>query len=244
MNLLKIDRREARRMIAERTYASATKDLIKQNEDGSGDRETVTQRNSDITNQNRPIQRDYIKSREGDETNQQSTNKKHKYRENNKPEKQNSESSENKWGTSSDRAATYMIDSNVQKEQLTTSVAVVEIHREASGRHYTENKRPTDPRRDESVPITFKNQYRILSEPSSISDDEQEEMETEEKAPEQSNRTRNEPPKGKTSRKKNQKPKIKNKAEAEIKCQQCKTVYISEQCKTTHEQCAHNNPNP
>ena len=234
MNLLKIDRREARRITGERTYALATKDSNKQDEDRSENRDTLTQ----------GIQRRYMKSREGDGKNLQSSNKKHKYQENNIPKKQTSESSKNKRSTLSDRAAINTIDDDAQKERLTTSVAAAEAHKEATKRYYAENKGAAYPRREEKAPITITNQYRILSEPSSITEDEPEEIETEEKATEQNNKTRNEPPKEKTSRKKKQKAKIKNKAETEIKCQQCKTVYISEQCKTTHEQCAHNNQNP
>ena len=110
MNLLKIDRRETRRITGERTYALATKDSNKQDEDRSENRDTLTQ----------GIQRRYMKSREGDGKNLQSSNKKHKYQENNIPKKQTSESSKNKRSTLSDRAAIYTIDDDAQRERLTT----------------------------------------------------------------------------------------------------------------------------
>ena len=237
MNLLKIDRREARRMINEQSYASATKDSTKKNYIVNENRETFMLRNTETINSGRQTQYDRMKQGKG--------NIHPNPREAKLPEEQNRKNV-TKRGTSCDRAAMNLTDGRVRKGRLRTSTAVAEAYNVPTRKQHIENDQSKDQRSDENTPMALTNQYGVLSEPSNLSDEEPEEMEIEKEqtTPGQDNdKAGDETPNKETEYKTNQKPKSRRRTETGFKCQQCKTVYKSEQCKAIHEQCAHNNQN-
>ena len=237
MHLLKIDRREARKMIREKTYASATINSTIKNDNRNENGKTSSQRYSDTQNLSKQTSKENIKAGvEGYQMHKPSpTTINPKQQDGNLPRENNEETP--LWGTLPARAANNMTDGHVQKGRLRTSTTVAEVHSITTKSLQTETDKPITRRKDENIPVTTSNQYTILSEPSVTSEDELEEEETKEQV---KIRTGSEAQKTRTKRR-NQKAKPKSKTE--IKCLQCRTEYQSEQCKITHEQYAHNNQN-
>ena len=101
----------------------------------------------------------------------------------------------------------------------------------------TEDVKQMTQEEDNNTSISLGNQYAVLSDPIDMNDDKQDEMEMNE-----NELITNQNYSGKEMKTKKGKPKRKerNRKEIEFKCHRCNSVYLSEQCKATHEQSAHN----
>ena len=101
MNLLKIDRREARRMVREQTYASTIKNLTKENDNKNEYREIFKHKDSEETNSNQKMPKENTKQREMHNKTQQGNiiNQKPEQQKDTLPDKQNNKTTEQKCGT-------------------------------------------------------------------------------------------------------------------------------------------------